>query len=107
MKDSQVEITYKYEQAMEMDKWNNEIPFIQFPSNWQVKIIAPFAGAVVRFRVKKVDSDKEISVYLDCYDRLGYVGEPYWEIYPYQDDVFRCLMNEIPELIAAITEALA
>ena len=79
---SLIEKTYEY------DKWKQEIPFINFPSDWGVKIIPTFTGAVVRFLVNMKDSDSSISVYLDCYDELGCFGEPYWEIYPYKDGMF-------------------
>ena len=78
---------YEVEEIMEYRKWVGEIPFIKFPSDWEVQIIPPFGGAVARFCVKK--GDKQVSIYLDCYERLGIFGEPYWEIYPYEDDVFR------------------
>jgi len=97
---SDVEILQEYK------KWSLEIPYINFPSNWEVKIVPPIGGAIIRFVVKRKDSDKSVSVYLDCYDRLGYVGEPYWEIYPVKDDTHRCLMNDIEELLNAIDYGL-
>ena len=89
------------EKHEEWHRWCEEIPELQFPSSWKVKIIPPFGGAIVRFRI----NDK-ISVYLDCYDALGFMGEPYWEIYPYCDDIWRCPMNNTDDLIAHIDEAL-
>ena len=97
-------LPYEYDRQMESSKWQKEIPFIQFPSDWQVKITPPFAGAVVRFRIKK--GDAEISIYLDCYDKLGCYGSPYWEVYPHDDDVYRCDMNATNELLEAITYAI-
>ena len=99
------QIINEYEEQMEHRKWDKEIPYINFPSDWFVKIIPPFAGAVVRFRVKKGNID--VSVYLDCYDRLGSVGSPYWEVYPHFDDTFRCPMNDTESLILAISESLS
>jgi hypothetical protein len=96
---------YEYSAIMEHDKWMREIPYIRFPSDWEVQVSPPFSGAVVRFRVKKGKSD--ISVYLDCYDNLGFMGRPYWEIYPYNDDTFRCAMNDTDGLIQAISIALS
>lgn len=86
------------------EKWREiagEIPFIKFPADWTVAVIPPFAGALARFRVKLPDG-REKSIYLDFYDRLGYVGQPYWEIYPVLGDVERCLLNETDKLLAAI-----
>ena len=106
------EITYsdramtssKYSQVMEHTKWLKEIPYLKFPSEWEVQISPPFTGAVVRFRVKY--NDREVSVYLDCYGSLGAIDQPYWEIYPHQEDTYRCYMNETEELMNAIKESL-
>lgn len=96
--------SYKLGELFEWDKWREEIPFINFPERFEVKIIPPFAGAVARFQIRdKEYRDTWVSVYLDCYDALGYYGEPYWEIYPYNEDVYRCRMNDIDELIEVIT----
>lgn len=99
-------LIYKYHKEMESDKWVKEIPHLSFPTDWQVKIIPGFAGAVIRFCVSK--GDKSISVYLDCYGILGSVSRPYWEIYPYKDteDIARFYMEETEELLKAINESL-
>ena len=95
------------EKNHEWDKWANEIPFISFSADWEVKIIPPFLGAIVRFCVRqKGNHDGGCSVYLDCYDRLGFFGEPYWELYPHNGDVFRCPMNDTESLLNAIKETL-
>lgn len=94
----QTEVAYEYH------KWINLIPPLHFKQEWSVRIIPPFCGAIVRFWIDY--NDKHISCYLDCYDELGFYGEPYWEIYPYQDDVWRCGMMETEKLIEKITEAL-
>ena len=86
------------------EKWKDltkDIPIINFKSEWDVKIIPPFAGAVARFLIIK-DNKRICSVYLDWYDRLGYVGEPYYELYPFEDDVKRYLLSETKELIEDI-----
>lgn len=67
----------------EMDRvheWMSRIPAFQFPSDWNVQILPGFMGAMTRFRVNDA-----ISVYLDVYDRLGYFGKPYWEVYDGSD----------------------
>ena len=99
-----LETVFKAESIMEYYKWVKEIPFIKFKAHWNVKITPPFAGAVVRFRIES--NGVELSVYLDCYDRLGYFGEPYWELFPHNDDVFRCKMNDTESLLKAISESL-
>lgn len=93
------------EEREEWRKWMTEIPAIQFPSEWGVKIIPPFAGAIARFWVDL--GEAHVSVYLDCYDNLGVVGEPYWEIYPYDDDTYRVLMADVDELVQRIQESLS
>ena len=90
----------RYSQIMEHSKWQKEIPYIQFPTDWQVQISPPFAGAVVRFIVKK---DKaEVSIYLDCYDNLGCYDAPYWEVYPHNAELYRCDMSDTENLLNAI-----
>lgn len=81
-------------------KWMPRIPQLSFPPDWRVRIWPPFGGALIRFQV-----DDKISVYLNVNNALGYMNEPYWEIYPYEGDTFRCPMNETDELIAAINRA--
>lgn len=92
----------------EYARWTTEIPFIRFKEDWEVKVIPPSTGAIVRFRVRRKNSKShDISVYLDCYNRLGMLhGGPYWEIYPYQnEDVYRCKMEDVEELVEKIEEA--
>ena len=94
--------------GMEYYKWAKEIPFIHFPDKYEVKIIPPFGGAVARFIVQQREW-RELgtrSIYLDCYDRLGCFGEPYWELFPCAgDDVYRCRMDDTQALLDAIEES--
>lgn len=94
-------VRFKIEQQ---DQWREsieKIPFIRFPADWQVQVIPPYGGAMARFRVK-LPSGEDKSVYLDFYDRLGYMQQPYWEVYPYQGDVGRALLNETDLLLEMI-----
>jgi hypothetical protein len=93
------------EQNEKWTEWIDKIPFITFPSEWKVQIIPPYAGAMVRFKVKKGSNDF-ISIYLDCYENLGYFGAPYWEVYPYDGDTYRIEMANTKKLIRIISEAL-
>ena len=102
--DNNYMIPVYYDRYMETEKWKRQIPFIKFSPKWEVQITPPFAGATVRFRVRK--GNAHVSVYLDCYDRLGSCGQPYWEVYPYKGDVFRCLMDETDLLLTAIEKSL-
>ena len=99
------ELILKYDKIMENNKWAQEIPYISFPSEWEVKITPPSVGSVVRFRVQK--GDAKVSVYLDCYDNLGSVGFPYWEVYPYEGCNFRCAMLDTESLLKAIGESIS
>jgi len=85
------------DKAFEWQKWCGEIPYIKFPKDWEVQVIPPFCAAVVRFRARK--NKKEISVYLDCYDNLGFFGEPHWEAYPIKDNNNRYAMNDWKKLL--------
>jgi len=93
-----------YDLTMEAEKWVQEIPYINFSSDWQVRIIPPMGGAVVRFIVSY--KAKEVSVYLDCYRALGSTSIPYWEAYPINDDTYRCAMDDVDSLIKVIKEEL-
>lgn len=85
-------------------RWSEEIPYIQFPKDWKVKIIPPFHGAIVRFRIQlpNMKPNDFISVYLDCYGVLGAEALPHWEIYPYDEDVGRCGIYDVEELLRMI-----
>ena len=96
---------WRIETIEEWNKWTDEIPFLEFPAGWMVQPTPPFAGAVARFRVRDKHGG-EVSVYLDCFDRLGIFGEPYWELYPHDDDVYRCAMANTNELLSVIQDSL-
>lgn len=95
---------YEVESDEEWMAWMEKIPFIRFPVGWEIRMVPPFAGAMVRFHVKTalIQPSDRISVYLDVYDRLGYCEGPYWEAYPIDDTTFRCGMDDVVGLITAI-----
>ena len=95
---------FKVEENYEYRKWAELIPPLHFKNEWNVYVIPPFAGAVARFRIEY--NDKYVSCYLDCYDELGFFGRPYWEIYPYDNDVFRCKMEDTELLMEKIEDIL-
>lgn len=89
--------------SFEWRKWMKEIPYLSFPEHWEVKAIPPFSVGIIRYNIRlKENHDKWASVYLDCYDMAGFVGEPYWEIYPYDDDCMQYLMNETDGLLKGL-----
>jgi hypothetical protein len=96
-----------------------KIPYLNFPSTWDVKIIPPTSGATIRFLVRKhpigwtSPSKYSVSIYLDFDHALGYFGakldepEPYWEIYPNRDgDTARYALNDVDALLGGIALAL-
>lgn len=88
---------FEMHKLFEWSKWIERIPVIPLKFGWGIRVIPPFGGAVVRFSIIK--NDISISVYLDCYGKLGSMTEPYWEIYPSEgNDPERFLMNEVNEL---------
>ena len=95
-------LTSHIEREDEWDKWRNEIPEIEFDPGWKVRVIPPLVGAIVRFRVNG------ISVYLDCYARLGIWDGPYWELYPAEDgDTERYSMHDMDGLLDGLRRAIA
>ena len=91
--------------------WKGEIariPWLHFRGDWQVRIIPPFADAVIRFQVI-LPSGTLKSVYMDSRHSLGMWGnlstpEPYWEVYPYQGDVGRCALDDTIMLMEMIQD---
>lgn len=95
------------EKKYEWIKWRTEIPYINWPSDWLVKAIPPSHCMIIRYNIKHKDNPNSfVSVYLDCYDELGCVGKPYWEVYPVGNHCGRCLMNETDELLSFIKQSL-
>lgn len=104
---TRVQASFSLETAHEWRKWIDLIPFINWPEEWEVKAIPPFGGAIVRYQVRlKGDDEHVASIYLDCYDELGYYGKPYWEVCPVGEDVGRCDMADIKRLFELIETSL-
>lgn len=75
---------------------NNLIPFLNFPEGSLIKLTAPFGGALARCELILKNS-LHISLYVDFYDRLGYMNKPYIEIYD-GTDCHRFLLSETEQL---------
>lgn len=99
---------HEVEEKLEYRNWMAKIPWIEFDPGWQVMVIPPFAGAMVRFLVKNPGAEnRHVSVYLDCYEKLGYYGGPHWEVYPDSEgNNARFMMNDTKGLLDAIRESL-
>lgn len=97
-----------YDSVFEANRWMCELPYLQFPAHWQVKIYPAFVGAVIRFRVKdaKTPDGESISVYFDGYNNLGIEEKPYWEVYPVNGETSRFLLGDEDSMIAEIEKGL-
>ena len=93
----------KYDTLQETRKWMRELPYLHFKQEWNVRIIPPFGGAIIRFFIDY--NNKHVSVYFDAYDELGFVGEPYFEFYD-GEECYRYLMNESEEMMGDIEKFL-
>lgn len=104
MRDFEVsKIISDYHRVQESKKWMQEIPALHFDKEWDVRIIPPFGGAVIRFWIWH--NGKKVSVYFDAYDELGFVNEPYFEYYD-GEECYRYLMNESEEMMEDIRNFL-
>jgi hypothetical protein len=95
---------------MEWMRWVEEIPYLEWPEGWLVKAVPPFSCAVIRYLITRRDiaDGYRVSVYLDCYDMLGAVFSPYWEVYPGANGPHpdRCGMDDVHELMRQIQSGL-
>lgn len=92
-----------YEQTFEPREWAGKIPALNFKAHWNVKILPPFGGAIIRFQAET--NKGYVSVYLDCYDQLGIMGQPYWEVFD-GEDTERFLLEEYEQMMARVEEVL-
>lgn len=99
----------KYESLQEYRKWMKEIPALHFEKEWDVKIIPPFGGAVIRFCIDY--NGKHVSVYFDAYSELGWVVDenknpiPYFEYYD-GEECYRYYMYESEQMMEDIKDFL-
>lgn len=102
-------IISEYHKVQESNKWMKEIPVLHFEKEWDVRIIPPFGGAVIRFWIWH--NGKHVSVYFDAYSELGYVYDennnpiPYFEYYD-GEDCYRYYMNESEKMMEDIKNFL-
>lgn len=95
-------IISKYESLQEYRKWGGRLPAFNFDKEWDVHIVPPFGGAIIRFCIKH--NDKQVSVYFDGYSELGYMVDendepiPYFEYYD-GTDCHRYYMHESEKMM--------
>lgn len=87
------------------EKWADiayEIPSLNFKAEWDVKVIPPFRGAVVRFIVLK-NEIQVCSVYLDWFSILGDMSKPYWEVYDFDEICNRYMLEDTENMMEYIS----
>ena len=97
-----MDLAKRYSQSFELRKWTEKVKNVKYPDDWKITPIPSFGGAVLRFLV-----NDRVSVYLDCYEQLGCMGEPYWEIYPNSAGTNeRFVLGHEKEMIKSINKVL-
>ena len=102
-------IIAKYDNLQECRGWGARIPALHFEREWDVKIIPPFGGAVIRFHINH--NGKHVSVYFDGYSELGYMVDendkpiPYWEYYD-GEECYRYYIDESEQMMEDIKRFL-
>ena len=102
-------IISKYDNLQECRGWGARIPALHFEKEWDVKIIPPFAGAIIRFVIDY--NGKHVSVYFDAYSELGWMYDndeqpiPYFEYYD-GIDTHRYYLDESEQMINDIRNFL-
>lgn len=102
------ELSSQVDREYEYNKWLTKIPYFALPVDYEIKVIPPFGGAVSRFLVRDRKKHRAaVSVYLDCYEMLGYFGEPYWEMYPnIVGGVSKFPMSDVDSLLENIDKSV-
>ena len=70
---------YELEASEGWREWASKVPAISIPPGATIQVVPPFAGAIARMYVHH--NGLQASIYLDAFDRLGCMDEPYWELY--------------------------
>lgn len=97
---------YSMEARRLNQEFREQINFLEIPETLLVKAIPAFGGVVIRYLfTDKATKSKNVSVYFDCEDQAGCVGQPYYEIYS-GDEPERFLVGQEKEMIAAIEKLL-
>lgn len=104
MKELQTKIErYAIEEREDWRSFIGTMPFIQFPADWAIQVVPPFAGAIALFRVR-LPSGSVKSIYFDAFGALGFFDGPYWEVYPVQGENQRCSAADVTELLRLIAD---
>lgn len=108
MKPEERELRMRRFQIESDENWDQywDLPYFRPKTGWEIQVIPPMIGAIVRFKVRKGPAN--VSVYFDPFCRIGGHKTPYWEMYPSVDggDVDRFLHDDFDQLIEAIDKSL-
>ena len=115
-----LKLSQELEDAQVWKEWIPKTPFLKFPLGWEIRIIPPFRGAIIRFNVRENDTlpHEHVSIYLDVSNALGRYFDkdgneaPYWEVYPIENKdnsiiAERCEISDVKTLISLIKESLS
>lgn len=93
------------ERVEEWEKFTS-LPRIALPADIAMQMMPATVGAMARIVLWK--GDQRLSIYFDTLDRLGFVGQPYYELYPNLDgDTSRYLVGEEDQMAAEIARIFA
>ena len=99
----------KVEQMHDFRGWARKLPAFHFDKEWDVTIIPPFTGAIIRFVIDY--NGKHVSVYFDAYSELGWMYDkdeqpiPYFEYYD-GEDAHRYYLDESEQMMNDIRNFL-
>ena len=102
-------IVPKADAMNEYRNWSKKLPYFHFDKEWDVKIIPPFQGAIIRFYISY--NGKFVSVYFDAYSELGwmyYENEnpvPYFEYFD-GEDIYRYYLDQSEQMMEDIRNFL-
>lgn len=93
------------ERVEEWEKYTN-LPRIALPDGIAMQMLPANVGAMARIVLWK--GDQRLSIYFDTLDRLGSMGQPYYELYPnLGGDTSRYLVGEEDQMAEEIARIFA
>lgn len=104
-----LQIVSKVDTMYEYKNWSQKLPAFHFDKEWDVKIIPPFQGAIIRFWISY--NGKFVSVYFDAYSELGWMYDenenpiPYFEYFD-GEDIHRYFLEQSEQMMEDIRKFL-
>ena len=99
----------KIDAMNEYRNWAQKLLAFHFDKEWDVKIIPPFQGAIIRFHISY--NGKFVSVYFDAYSELGWMYDenenpvPYFEYFD-GEDIHRYYLEQSEQMMEDIRNFL-